>query len=125
MYCPVCFDPTLQLKPRGVVEVMVDQKQMDAGRFLFNADLKPADIEKALKVKLEEFMCWYSNFKNKRPIEKIVIVTNNVFCTNGCNIPLDTRYNIIGDVISGEKVKNMVEEMAKKYKLELSANLSL
>ena len=36
MYCPVCFNNSLSLSPKGVIDIVINGKQMDASRFLFN-----------------------------------------------------------------------------------------
>lgn len=125
MYCPSCFNQTLHLSKNGVVEFRVDGKQMDSGRFLFNVEMKPHEVARALDKKINEFMTWYGNFQNKKPIEKVQIVTNAVVCTEGCKIPLNFQYNIVGDIISLEKVKGMIDMYAERNKIEISPNLSL
>ena len=45
-YCPSCFSNTKQMKISGIVHVVINDMQMDAGRILFN--LKQ-DREIALK----------------------------------------------------------------------------
>ena len=125
MYCPSCFNQTLHLNKSGVVEIRVDGKQMDSGRFLFNVEMESREVARALDKKINEFMTWYGNFKNKDPIEKVEIVTNAVVCTEGCKIPLSFKYNIVGDIITLEKVKEMLNKYAQRNKIVISPNLNV
>ena len=36
MYCPKCYNNSLSMASRGVVDIIINGKQMDAGRFLYN-----------------------------------------------------------------------------------------
>lgn len=125
MYCPSCFNQSLHLNSNGVVEIKIDGKQLDSGRFLFSVEMKPHEVARALDKKIEEFMRWYGSFQNKEPLQKIQIITNAVGCTNGCKIPLNFQYNIVNDVITSEKVMDMLHKYAEKYKIEISGHINL
>lgn len=125
MYCPQCFNQSLGLNSNGVVDIRIDGRQMDSGRFLFNVEMQPKEVERALDKKIEEFMRWYGSFQNKDPIEKVEIVTNSVSCTSGCKIGLNFQYNIVNDIISSEKVMRMLKRYAEKYKVDIHQNINL
>ncbi|MGB0454887.1 MAG: hypothetical protein ACPGJV_14350 [Bacteriovoracaceae bacterium] len=124
-YCPACYNPALQLKSRGVIELIVDDKQMDSGRFLFNSEMNEREVEKHLVKKIEEFMRWYSNFNNKKPIEKISILTNAIACTNKCSLPISFKGSVLDYLLDRKKVMEMIKKSADANGIELHPDLSL
>lgn len=120
MYCPVCFSDTLFVGHRGVVNLIINGKQMDAGRFLFRVEDERRETVKAeLKRKLEEFFKWYSNFQNKDPIKKIELFSSDFSCEAGCKMPLNYRQSVVDILITSAELRNMLTEMGAKYKLEI------
>ncbi len=120
MYCPKCLNDTLSLCSRGVVHLIVNGKQMDAGRFLFNLSKEDAqDIQKAFKLKLEEFFIWYSNFKNKDPITRIEVCSGDFRCESGCRIDVNSRFSVINVLIPKKVVVQYLDELGQKYSLRV------
>jgi len=119
LYCPVCFEETLFLKPRGVIVTVINGKQMDTGRFLFN-ELKDSPNERLreLERKIEEFFKWYSTFQNKEPISSFGLYSPDFLCKNACKIPINTRISIIGIVFLPEDVQEIIERLAGQYGLK-------
>jgi len=120
MYCPKCFNNNLSICSHGVIHLIVNGKQMDAGRFLYN--LKKEDlpeIQKSFHLKLEEFFEWYSNFKNKQAITKIEVCSGDFVCENGCHIDINSRFSVIDVLISKKSIINFLNDLGIKYKLHI------
>lgn len=119
MYCPKCFNDSLYIKPKGVVHLIINGKQMDAGRFLFNQDeSKKEYIVDDFTLKIREFFSWYSNFQNKQPIEVVEICTGDVKCESGCHIDLNLKFSVIGDILPRKVVSDIMDKMSKKYNIK-------
>lgn len=69
--------------------------------------------------KVDEFMSWYSNFQNREPIEYLELLTVDVRCDNNCKFSPMERFSAVDTVISREVVREVLEEVGEKYKLEL------
>jgi hypothetical protein len=121
MYCPKCLEDGLFLKSRGVVELVINGKQMDAGRFLFNKDTtKQEQIYTDFKKKLEEFFAWYSKFKNADPIQIIELSTADFKCEICGHIPsFKHRFPIVNVLIPQEFVEKCLKKLGEKYKLDI------
>lgn len=120
MYCPKCFNNTLHLAPRGVLQVVINGKQMDAGRLLYNMDGKEGEMLRDLRVKIEDFFKWYSNFKNKEPIQLIELMTSDMKCDNKCSIPGGLRLDVVDLLIDSTTIKNIMLELSTKYKMTIT-----
>jgi hypothetical protein len=126
MYCPICFNDTLALKKSGVVHLIINGKQMNAGRFLFNREQdKPDVILRIFASKLEDFLKWYSTFQNKLPITEVYISSSDFDCVKDCKIPISSKFSIIDILIPLVDINEVLTLMAKKYnlKIELKDNL--
>lgn len=126
MYCPKCLEDGLFLKSRGVVELVINGKQMDAGRFLFNRDTsKKEEIYSDFKKKLEEFFSWYSQFKNPEPIQVVELSTADFKC-EGCGFSPSFKHRFpIADVLIPQAfVVKCLKEQAEKYKLDIKLKAS-
>lgn len=116
MYCPMCLNDTLSMRDRGVIHLIVNGKQMDTGRFLYNI-LKesPEELNENFEKKLEEFFRWYSNFQNKDPIQYIHICSSDFRCEKGCGIHLGNKYSVVDVLIPREVVLEKLEILGEKY----------
>jgi len=102
------------------VDVIINDKQMDAGRFLFNRDKNDKDeIIESLIDKLEEFIKWYGNFQNKEPIKKVELISGDFTCEKNCRMPLGFRASIVDSLIPANKLDKVLSELCEKYELEL------
>ena len=119
MYCPKCLNNSLHINSRGVMHIIVNGKQMDAGRFLYNLDKDKGQFFKDLTVKLEEFFQWYSNFQNVQTITKIEISTSDVACDDRCHIPINNRFSIVDEVISSKEITKILDKLGESYSLEV------
>ncbi len=120
MYCPKCLNDTLSVSSRGVVNLIVNGKQMDAGRFLFNLGKEsPEDLQKSFQTKLEEFFIWYSGFKNKDPITRIEVCSGDFRCESGCRIDINSRFSVINILIPRKTVLKLLDELGQKYNLRV------
>lgn len=120
MYCPSCLNNTLYLKPRGVMNIIVNGKQMDSGRFLYNFEKEKSVFINDLKDKLEEFFKWYSNFTNTDPITRVEINTLDAACDNGCRHTPGLRFSIFdSNLLSLAEVKPILDDLGKKHNLEI------
>ena len=118
MYCPRCLNSSLQMKQSGVANVVLNHKQMDRGRFLYNLDRQSQhEVNEEFKKKVVDFFRWYSNFKNQDPIEHIEIYSNDFYCTNGCPIGPNDKFSLIGELINYSVVVEVITEIAKKYEI--------
>ncbi len=120
MYCPVCLNNTLYIKSRGVMNIVVNGKQMDSGRFLYDFERDRSHFISDLSTKLEEFFKWYSNFQNIETITKVEISTIDVSCESGCHMPPATKYSVFdGNQLKKVEVGKILSSLGKKYNLEI------
>lgn len=119
MYCPICFNDSLAISQSGVVHIIINGKQMDTGRFLFNLDNRPEDMKRDFNAKLEEFFKWYGGFENKEPITNVFICSSDFRCDAGCKIPLSNKFSVVDQILNREEVMKKLNEMAEKYNLKI------
>ncbi len=120
MYCPKCLNESLYLCDHGVVNLIINNKQMDAGRFLYSMDDHSRDeLIAALSLKIEEFFKWYSNFKNREDIEVVELCTSDVVCENKCSLGLNHRISIIDVLISKNQLAELLAEIGNKYNMNI------
>ncbi|EQC48736.1 hypothetical protein [Bacteriovorax sp. DB6_IX] len=119
MYCPKCMNNSLHVNSRGVMHIIVNGKQMDAGRFLYHLDDSEVQFYNDLSAKLEEFFKWYSGFQNVESITKVEIATSDVSCDNKCRLPLNNKFSVVDNVIPVKKLKEILENLGTKYKLSI------
>jgi hypothetical protein len=120
MYCPKCLNQTLFIKPKGVVDIYINGKKRDNGRFLYNMD--PAYEEEVLSDftnKCEEFFKWYGDFKNKETIEYIELLTVDIKCENNCRFSPMERFSAVDTIITSEVILDVLTTFGKKYNLEV------
>lgn len=117
MYCPVCFNDTLKLKSSGVIQLIINGKQMDAGRFLYSTGEQRSEMVNQARRKIEDFFKWYSNFKNQEPIQKVQMLCGDITCDSGCRIPLGIKVSVVGILFTTEEVRQTLDQMAKKYNM--------
>lgn len=118
MYCPNCLNDSLFIKDSGVVEILINEKKMDSGRFLYNASGNKEDIFNDARKKLEEFIKWLSNFSNLEPVKKVKFLTADVKCESGCPTAF-TKISVIGQILTNAQANNLLSEMGEKYNMEL------
>lgn len=116
LYCPSCLNQTLDLNRKGVIHISINNIQMETGRILFNQDREEEEeiFNNCLK-KIEDYFKWYRSFKNKEPIKKLQIMSSDFYCSNGCKIPMNMRFTIVGLLVPPEKVHEAISELAEKY----------
>lgn len=120
MYCPICFNDTLELKRSGIVHLIINGQQMDAGRFLFNQDSnRPDETLRDFSTKIEEFFKWYSSFQNQLPIAEVFISSSDYECRTGCKVPLSNKFSIVDILIPRNEVNAVLARMAEKYSLKI------
>jgi hypothetical protein len=120
MYCPKCLHNTLRFSSKGVVGVVINGKQMDAGRLLYSVDdLQNDRTQKELHGKIEEFFRWYSNFNNPDPIQTLELLTADLRCQNNCSLPHHYKVTIVDNLIPSKSVMGILEKMGVKYKMEI------
>ncbi|MBH47667.1 MAG: hypothetical protein CME71_05815 [Halobacteriovorax sp.] len=121
MYCPKCLNNTLSISSKGVINITINGKQMDAGRFLFNLESqeKKQQLKPALKAKLQEFFKWYSGFQNKAPITFVSIDTSDMRCEEGCGISAKSRFSVIDVLIPKAELLELLAVEAKCYGIEI------
>jgi hypothetical protein len=101
------------------MHIIVNGKQMDAGRFLYHLDKGEDAFYSDLKKKLAEFFQWYSGFQNVESITKVEIATSDVTCENKCKLPINNKFSVIDAVIPVKKLKTVLEELGEQYGLTI------
>ncbi len=120
MYCPKCFDDSLEIADSGVVQVTINGLQRDTGKLVFNLDKETKeDIERNILKKIGDFFKWYSGFHNQEPIKSIQVFTNNFSCQNRCVLPASTQIDVVGHLISKKSLFAGAKELATKYGIVL------
>ncbi len=120
MYCPVCFNQSLSISTQGVIQVAINGKQRDSGRFLFST--LPKDQKQTLhdfKTKVEEFFQWYSQFMNKEPIYVVELLTPDMKCEKGCRFPPQTRFSAVDIVIPQNLIYEVIGDLGKRYSMKI------
>ncbi len=116
MYCPKCFDDSLEIARSGVIQVSINGMQRDAGKIVYNLDKeKREDVEKNILKKVEEFFKWYSGFNNQEPIKSLQVFTNSFSCQNCCVLPATTQIDVVGHLISKSSLFSGAQVLATKY----------
>jgi hypothetical protein len=118
MYCPKCLNNSLSIKESGVVEIFINEKKMDSGRFLFSAIISEEELYADAKNKLNEFIKWLSNFSNLEPLKKIKFITTDVKCELGCSTAF-TEINAVGQIVQPAQLNSILAEISEKYDMEL------
>ena len=120
MYCPICFNNSLEVSSRGVIHLVINGKKMDSGRFLFNFDdMTKDEILQNFIEKLESFFKWYSNFNNKDPIAVVELFTNDISCMDSCKIPIGHYVSVINLLINKKVLTEVLNDQADKYQLAI------
>ncbi len=121
MYCPKCFNNSLRICSKGVINIAINGKQMDAGRFLFNleTDDKAKQFKPALKSKVQEFFKWYSNFQNKEPVNIVAIDTSDMVCEEGCVITAKSKFSIIDVLLTKSELLELLDQEANRWGIEI------
>lgn len=126
MYCPVCYNNSIVVADKGVINVIINNRQMDAGRFLFNNKRGGKDSQeellKSFTAKVEEYFQWYSTFKNAQTIQKIILSSNNLICSNNCKIPTSMRYDVTTMIFTEQEIKQVLTKLGKKYGIQIDLN---
>lgn len=121
MYCPKCFNDSLRICSKGVINIVINGKQMDAGRILFNLENeeKLRQFKPSLKTKIKEFFNWYSNFQNKDPVTVISIDTSDMQCEEGCVIAAKNRFSIIDVLITKSELIELLQNEGQRHNIEI------
>jgi hypothetical protein len=101
------------------MHIIVNGKQMDAGRFLYHLDKGEVQFYQDLSDKLEEFFKWYAGFQNVESITKVEIATSDVTCENKCLLPINNKFSVIDAVIPVKKLKEVLEALGSKHGMEI------
>lgn len=124
MYCPKCFNQTLFIKQKGVVDIYINGKKRDNGRFLFNMD--PSyydDVVRDFQDKCDDFFKWYSSFNNRDAIQYVELHTVDVKCESGCAFSPMEKFSAVDAVISSSVIKKVIEQLAQKYSMQVELKL--
>jgi hypothetical protein len=120
MYCPRCFNNTLELSRSGVINIVINKKKRDTGKILFNLDKQSKkDLQNSILELAESYFKWYSSFTNSEPISKLFIFSSDFLCSNKCNIPLDAANSIISKFFDLNQAVNTFKELGQKYDLDI------
>ncbi len=120
MYCPKCLNNTLFLASHGVVNIIINDKQMDTGRFLYNTDRESREeIIENLTSKVIDFFKWYSTFRNQDPIKVVQICSSDFLCEDKCAIDLRIKFSVIDILIPKSTINNILHELSQKYNMKI------
>lgn len=122
MFCPKCLSNSVHLKEKGVMNILVNGRQKDTGRFLFNLDRKD-EILQNISDKIHEHLQWMASFNNKKPVQTVHVVTTDAKCDNGCAIPLSHKFSLTDHIISTKGLKDLIAKHAKESELELELDI--
>ena len=120
LYCPKCLNSTISIKSKGVAFFLVNGKQQDSSRILYNIDKDPEIFHDDFYKALENFMKWYLNFKNRSPITKFSMYTNRFSCDSGCSFSGNTRFSVVNILISSDDIIKFINMAGKKYGIEVN-----
>lgn len=100
--------------------MIINGKQRDAGRFLFNHDSSHDDemLDDFTK-KLDDFFEWYSSFQNREPIKSVQLCSSDWICSNDCKFLVTNKFSVIDILISFKSMKNLLVECGTKYGIEI------
>ncbi len=118
MYCPKCLNNTLFIKDSGVIEILINEKKMDSGRFLFSSSTSKTELYADAQKKLEEFVKWLANFSNLEPLKKVKFITGDVKCESGC-VSAFSKLNVVGQILNTAQVNQILEDVSEKYSMDL------
>lgn len=123
MYCPVCLNDTLFMHTKGTIFIKINRQTMSTSHFLYNLSKEEEeDILENLSIKLDEFLSWYSNFKNKEKISSVEIISSNFACDKRCKLPNEARFSIIGSLINKRTFIKLLLTLSKKHGLSVDLN---
>lgn len=126
MYCPKCFDNSLEIAQSGIVQVSINGMQRDTGKVMFNLDKESREeVAQHILSKVEDFFKWYASFQNQEPIQSIQAFTNNFSCQNRCVLPATTQIDVVGHLIGKAVLITKATELATKYGLVLQLKKGL
>ncbi len=120
LYCPKCLDTSIQLESKGVVHFIINGKHQDTSQLLFNLEKDEQDEFVAqFAKKIDEFMCWYKQFKNRKPISSIQVFTNNYRCKNGCTFTANLKFSVVDILLPAAKIIEIVHNAGKQHGIEV------
>lgn len=122
MFCPNCLNNSVHVKEKGVIQILVNGRQKDTGRFLFNLEDRDA-ITQGVSDKILEHFKWIKSFSNPKPVESVNVITSDAKCDNGCALPIGQRFSLIDHIISTKELKQMAISHAKECELEISLDI--
>ncbi len=121
MYCPKCFDLSLNVAASGVLHVSVNDMQRETAQVLFNSNRETrSEIAGHIIEKFDEFLKWYAGFQNREPIRSAHVFTSSCHCQNGCVLPATAQIDVVGIFISKKELIDGICQLADKHHLEVS-----
>ncbi len=124
MYCPKCLNNSLRINSKGVIDISINGKKRDSGRFIFYTDeAERSSMLADFETKCEEFFQWYSNFQNKDPIHKLELTTSDVKCENGCKFSASEKFSAVGNIIDAKTIRATIDKLGEKYNLKVELQL--
>ena len=120
MYCPVCFDQCLYIRPTGKAYLAINGKQLSTAMFLYNTEKQNVEeINKNLESKIDEILKWYAGFENIRPITRFEVFSSEFECENKCKIPASTKISLIGSLVQSSIYYSILQKLTHKYSIQL------
>lgn len=121
MYCPKCFDLSLNVADSGVLHVSVNDIKRDTGQVLFNTGRESkAQIGANILKTFDDFFKWYAGLQNHEPIHSVHVFTSSCRCQNGCVLPASAQIDVVGILISKRSLLDGVHELADKHRLAVN-----
>ena len=124
LICPVCFENSLELEPRGVVEIVLNRRHLEKGRLLFNQMKEEQDpqFKQDLIDRLAEYFAWRTKLKHPTPIRSFNLYSTSFHCIHRYKIDLRYRFSVIDLLISTAEVRSILEMLTKEYNIDLTIN---
>ena len=121
LICPVCFDNSLELEYRGVVDIVFDHRPLEKGRILFNRqrELEGPHFKDDFINKLAEYFQWRNTLTHHSPIKHFALFSSNFSCAHKCKIDLRFKFSVVDLLISTAEVRSILEMLAKEYHIDL------
>lgn len=119
IYCPKCLDTSINLESSGVIHFIINGRHQETSQLLFSIDdFNKEKFAKEFKVKIAEFMVWYSQFKNREELSSIQVFTNNYRCKNGCAFSANLKFSVVEVLLSANEIVEIVKECGKEHGIQ-------
>ena len=143
-YCPKCFSNETFLPPASIVHVVINDMRMDPDYILFDpnhkgevfkrdimdsahlllvSNQKRETFERDLSNQVKNFFAWSKFLRNKAPIKKVKVFSNDYRCVNQCALKC-LNISVVNHLISPSSLMNIIETVARSHSIEVKIGVS-